>query len=293
MPNRPRIAILGRIATGATSQREDRLAVPLSLTDAVWAAGGEPIIIAPARYPEATELDGLNWGHRLKGIDAVLMPGGGDLDPKTYGQTAQTTELYGVNPTQDRADLSLIHYALAAGLPLLTVCRGTQALNVALGGTLHQHIGEAHRNLGHPVTLSAQTAAALGIKTSSPELSAASTNEVTLTASCHHHQALDQVAPELEVLATSADGFIEAVQVRGAGWAFGVQWHPEDNYRVEPANLDLFKALVEQGTLHSQPHKLAPKTAPKTAQKNEPGHSAEPTLFARLRARNPLKRVRG
>ena len=266
MPNRfrPRIAILGRIATGSTSQREDRLAVPLSLTDALWAAGAEPIVIAPARYPEATELDGLNWGRRLTGIHGVLLPGGADLDPKTYGQTPETIELYGVNPTQDRADLSLIHYALSNGLPLLTICRGTQALNVALGGTLHQHIGEGHRNLGQKIQLDAATAGALGI--------AVDGTHATLTASCHHHQALDEVAPELKVLATSADGFVEAVRVQGVPWAFGVQWHPEDNYKAEAANLDIFKALVAQ------------------AQKNEPGQTAEPTLFALFRKRATLRR---
>jgi putative glutamine amidotransferase len=192
------------------------------------------------------------------------MPGGADLDPKTYGQEPQTGELYGVNAAQDRADLSLIHYALSRNLPLLTVCRGTQALNVALGGTLQQHIGEAHRNLGHKITLDAATSGQLGMS--------ASGEAVTLTASCHHHQALDDLAPELAVLATSTDGFIEAVRVKGANWAYGVQWHPEDNYKAEAANLDIFKALVVQ------------------AQKNEPGHATEPTLFARFRKRATLRR---
>ena len=266
MPNRyrPRIAVLGRIATGSTSQREDRLAIPLSLADAIWAAGGEPVVIAPARYPEATELDGLNWSRRLIGIEAVLMPGGADLDPQSYGQEPQTSELYGVNATQDRADLSLIHYALAKDLPLLTICRGTQALNVALGGTLQQHIGEAHRNLGHKLTLDEATSAQLGMSDSG--------EAVTLTASCHHHQALDDLASELTVLATSADGFVEAVKVKGAAWAYGVQWHPEDNYKAEVANLNIFKALVAQ------------------AQKNEPSLSTEPTLFALFRKRATLRR---
>ena len=266
MPNRyrPRIAILGRIATGSTSQREDRLAIPLSLADAIWAAGGEPIVIAPARYPEATELDGLNWSRRLVGIEAVLMSGGADLDPQSYGQEPQTGELYGVNAVQDRADLSLIHYALAKDLPLLTICRGTQALNVALGGTLQQHIGEAHRNLGHKITLDERTAAELNLKSDAGTL--------TLTASCHHHQALDDLAPELTVLATSADGFVEAVKVKGATWAYGVQWHPEDNYKAEVANFNMFRALVAQ------------------AQKNEPSLSAEPTLFARFKKRATLRR---
>ena len=263
--DRPRIAILGRIATGSTSQREDRLAVPLSLTDAVWAAGGEPIVIAPARYPEATELDGLNWSQRLSGIQAVLMPGGADLDPKAYGQVADSDELYGVNAVQDRADLSLVHYALAQGLPLLTICRGTQVLNVALGGTLHQHIGDTHRSLGHKVELDSETSAALGLKPGTD-------GATSLTASCHHHQALDLIAPELTVLATAADGVVEAVKVKGAEWAFGVQWHPEDNYRVETANLDIFKALVAQ------------------AKKSGPGLSTEPTLFERFKTRATLRR---
>jgi putative glutamine amidotransferase len=262
--DRPRIAILGRIATGSTSQREDRLAVPLSLTDAVWAAGGEPIVIAPARYPEATELDGLNWGQRLNGIQAVLMPGGADLDPKSYGQTAETAELYGVNAVQDRADLSLVHYALAQGLPLLTICRGTQVLNVALGGTLHQHVGDSHRNLGHKITLDPKTAFDLGINSGE--------SQATLSASCHHHQALNIVASELTVLASSSDGIVEAVRVRGVAWAFGVQWHPEDNYKAEPANLDIFKALVAQ------------------AKKSGPGLPTEPTLFERIKTRATLRR---
>jgi putative glutamine amidotransferase len=261
---RPRIAILGRIATGSTSQREDRLAIPLSLTDAVWVAGGEPIVIAPARSSNSASEEGLNWSQRLAGIDAVLMPGGADFDPKSYGQEPETTELYGINATQDRADLSLIHFALAKNLPLLTICRGTQALNIALGGTLQQHIGEAHRNLGHKITLDERTAAELNLKSDAGAL--------TLSASCHHHQALDDLAPELTVLATSADGFVEAVKVKGAAWAYGVQWHPEDNYKVEPANLDIFKALVAQ------------------AQKNEPGLATEPTLFERFRTRATLRR---
>ena len=274
MPNnqRPRIAILGRIATGATSQREDRLAVPLSLTDAIWAAGGEPIVFAPARYPEATDADGLNWAQRLQGVQAVLMPGGADIDPRFYGQVAQTSELYGVNPTQDQADISLVRFALSSNLPLLAICRGTQVLNVALGGTLHQHIGEAHRNLGHQVALDAETARSLGIQTREDALPGASRPNVLLTASCHHHQALDQVAQGLTVLATSADGFVEAVKVREAWWAYGVQWHPEDNYRAEPANLDIFRELVAQ------------------AKKSGPGLSTEPTLLARIRTRATLRR---
>jgi putative glutamine amidotransferase len=129
---RPRIAILGRFAESTSVTRYAGLVNARRLVEAVWAAGGEPVTLLP--------VSGSNWAERLAGISGVIMPGGSDVNPRAYGQEPSSENIYGVDDLQDEVDLTMVGYVLKVGMPLLSICRGYQVTNVALGGKLLQHM---------------------------------------------------------------------------------------------------------------------------------------------------------
>ena len=220
---RPRIAIVARFAESTSATRYEAIVTARRLAEGVWAAGGEPLTFLA--------VSGSDWTQRLDGIDGVLMPGGADVDPRNYGQDRTSDHLYGIDPMQDEVDISLIRHVLATGLPMLAICRGLQITNVALGGTLTQHMDSPHLHHVASVTVDSH-AAELGLTGS------------TLEASCYHHQAIDELADGLTVIARAAEGHVEAVKIESTGWAFGVQWHPEDNYDTERGQSEIFEQFV-------------------------------------------------
>ena len=224
-PVRPRIAILGRFADTTSVTRYKGLVTALKLAEAVWASGGEPITMLPVA--------GSDWSERLVGISGVLMPGGSDIDPASYGQEHETEHLYGIDALQDEVDLSLVRFAIAEGIPLLTICRGTQIVNVAFGGTLVQHMEEDHRHHVAMVKIDSHVAE-LGLE------------QDVIMASCYHHQVLQKVGAGLEVIAYSAEGHVEAVAIESKGWAFGLQWHPEDTWDTDKNQAAIFKKFVAE-----------------------------------------------
>ena len=226
---RPRIAILGRFAEGTTVTRYRGLVTAQALAEAVWAAGGEPLTFLP--------VSNSNWSERMVGIDGVLMPGGGDLDPSHYSTEVMTDEIYGVDALQDQADFELVKWAIDNAIPLLAICRGCQLVNVALGGNLIQHMADDHRHKVHEVKLGA--VGELGISGDSVEVS------------CYHHQAIDELGSGIEVIGTSADGVVEAIKIPSKAWAFGVQWHPEDNFATNSQQLALFERFVGEAASFS------------------------------------------
>jgi putative glutamine amidotransferase len=226
--HRPRIAILARFAESTSATRYAAIVTARRLADAVWAAGGEPLTMIAAAGPAGTD-----WAERLRGIDGVLMPGGADINPTAYGQEISSEHVYDVDDTADEADISMVRYALSAGIPVLAICRGLQITNVALGGTLVQHMGAPHQHHVAPVTID-KYFDELGL------------SSATVEASCYHHQMIDQVAPGLEVIGRSTEGYVEAVKMDAPAWAFGVQWHPEDNYDSNAPQLDLFRRFVAE-----------------------------------------------
>ena len=142
---RPRIAILARFAETTSATRYSAIITARRLAEAVWAAGGEPITLLP--------VSGSDWSERLGGIDGVLMPGGADINPRTYGQEISSEHVYDVDDLADEADISLTKYALEKGIPFFAICRGLQITNVALGGTLIQHMDSPHQHHVAPVTI--------------------------------------------------------------------------------------------------------------------------------------------
>lgn len=223
--HRPRIAILGRFAAHTSATRYAAVITARRLAELVWAAGGEPITMLPVA--------GSDWAERLRGIDGVLMPGGADISPATYGQSITSEHVVDIDDLADEADISLVRFALASELPFFAICRGLQITNVALGGTLVQHMDSPHQHHVADVTFDSHVDE-LGL------------SNATVEASCYHHQMIDEVAPGIKVIARSAEGHVEAAKIPARGWAFGVQWHPEDNYDTNAPQLEMLRQFVRE-----------------------------------------------
>lgn len=188
-------------------------AVKREYVDAVVAAGGVPHllpILDPALAPVM-----------LRGIDGLLLTGGGDIDPAVYGAD-QHPEVYGLNPARDAWELAL---ARANTVPVLGICRGSQVLNVAAGGTLVQHLPDitevCHRELERQHDLVHEVDVVPGSRLH------AVAGGLRLGVNTLHHQAVDRVGKGLLVSGWSTDGVVEAIEATGDRPVLGVQWHPE------------------------------------------------------------------
>lgn len=187
------------------------------------AAGAIPVVLPPTGTDHLAPL--------LDRLDGICLSGGPDLDPAAYGAHDRHTELGPTEPSLDAFELSLVKLALQRDLPILAICRGAQALNVACGGTLHQHIAdhrqtEAATEPTHQVTIEPHTRLHRIMRSR------------TVDVNSFHHQAVDQVGEGLRVTARASDGTIEGIE--GDGFTVGVQWHAE----TLVAHSNLFEALV-------------------------------------------------
>jgi putative glutamine amidotransferase len=210
--------------------------LPLSYAEQVAAAGGVPVLLPP--------LPGMTAAVRR--LDALVLSGGGDVDPAGYGAPPhpQTSR---VQPGRDRAELDLLAAALAAGLPVLAICRGLQILNVLRGGTLRQHLPEAGGHRAGPGTFGThQVRVAPGSRLGRLHRAAVrppdAGGELWLDVPTAHHQAIGRLGAGLVATAWAADGTIEAVETApadGDAFLIAVQWHPE-----EGADPRLFRALT-------------------------------------------------
>lgn len=228
---RPLIAVPARFSASASALRYAADVTARALLEAIYAAGGEPLVVHPVA-PNAT-IDVEAVAQRLWFADGIVLPGGGDLAAHWSGQSPHESQ-YDVDEEQDAFDLAIARFALDRGVPLLAICRGNQVVNVARGGDLVQDLGEAdHRHLVHRIEVDA--AATLADLTGpSP------------TISCYHHQGLGALGDGLRPVALSGDGVIEAVELKDAtSWYLGIQWHPEDTAATDPHQAAIFGALVE------------------------------------------------
>ncbi|HEV7957252.1 MAG TPA: gamma-glutamyl-gamma-aminobutyrate hydrolase family protein [Marisediminicola sp.] len=232
---RPIIGIttyLERAQTGAWDVRAAFL--PAVYLDGVTEAGGIAVLLPP--QPASDEI----VDRVLDSIDGLVLSGGADVDPARYGQEAHEKTAI---PRADRDawEHALIRRAIDREVPFLGICRGAQLLNVALGGTLHQHLPEIVGSEKYqPAPAEFGTVDVLVSKESrlSAVLGRTASN---LSVRCYHHQALARVADALTVTALSEDGVIEAVELSGLPFGIAVQWHPEQ----DAADRRLFEGLVE------------------------------------------------
>ena len=212
-----------------------------SYLHAIAGAGGAPVLV-PLSLPEAA------LGTIFERLDGLVLPGGPDVAPAFYGQDPHP-ELGHVDGELDRTELTLARWAADADRPTLAICRGIQVLNVALGGTLYQDIAsqlpdalEHHRftSRGYPANDQAHTV------TVAPSCRlAAALGAVEVVTNSRHHQAVEGPAPGLAVVAHTADGLIEGVEMPDARFIVGVQWHPENLVDEDPIMHRLFEAFVE------------------------------------------------
>jgi putative glutamine amidotransferase len=224
----PLVLIVGRVSPEAKGVRGEPFAAGRRYFHAVARAGGTPLMLPPilSLVDEVPDL--------LGRVDAVVLHGGGDVDPRHYGQEATAEQLYGIVAEHDEMELAVVRAAVEADVPMLAICRGMQVLNVALGGTLLQDIGtESHWLHYNEVSLDAGSRVAKAMGTETP-------------GACHcvHHQSLDRVADGLEITGRSADGIIHAAELSAAHWIVATQWHPEDSADTDPQQQGLFDELL-------------------------------------------------
>ncbi|GAA0954052.1 gamma-glutamyl-gamma-aminobutyrate hydrolase family protein [Nonomuraea longicatena] len=190
-------------------------------------AGGQPVLLPPEGDPASL----------VERLDGLILAGGGDISPWRYSEPPDTRTGY-VREFRDDAEFALVQAALAIDLPFLGVCRGMQILNVALGGSLHQHLPDV---VGH--TDHAPEPGVFGVMrtllTEGGSLAKILDADEVMVPH-YHHQGIKRLGEGLVVTAVHTDGVIEGIEVEGAGFAHGVQWHPEAGQ-----DLTLFYALVE------------------------------------------------
>lgn len=218
---------------GAT--RKPASFTPSSYSDLVAEAGGRPLLLpACGADPEAgaTEV--------VEVLDGLVVIGGLDVDPSLYGHDPDPM-LGRTDLVRDRSELALLRRALEVELPILAICRGHQLLNVALGGTLHQHVPDLLGHEGHQAGFGAY--ATRTVRVAMGTTTAAIVGDAP-TVSCSHHQVVDQLGTGLVATAWSVEEpgvtpVVEAMELAGYPFCCSVQWHPEDRRDLAP-----FAALV-------------------------------------------------
>jgi putative glutamine amidotransferase len=197
-------------------------------------AGGVPVLIPPGES---------NHESLYGRLDAMILTGGGDIHPNRYGGQAHST-IYMTDADRDEMEIAIVRQVIELQIPTLAICRGAQVVNVALGGTLHPHIPDVYGELVqhrlppreptlHRVQVDANSA--LGGLLGVAEFEAAS----------WHHQSIDEVGSNLQVVARASDGVVEAIEMRSHPWLVAVQWHPELTAATDPVQQRLFDALVD------------------------------------------------
>ena len=213
----------------------------ISYLKAVAGAAGAPVLVP-------LDLDEGALQSIYDRLDGLVLPGGIDVSPDIYGE-APHEKLGRVDDALDRAELALARWAVGDHRPLLAICRGIQVLNVALGGTLYQDIPsqwpdalehDRFRSRGYPPTDRAHD-----VSVESGSRLAAALGVTSVMTNSRHHQAIKAPASELAVVARTSDGLIEGVEIPGANFVVGVQWHPENLVDEDPAMRRLFEAFVK------------------------------------------------
>ncbi len=226
---RPLVGITTYVTPAKFGSWEELTAlVPADYVRAVERAGGRALLVPPSD-------DGVE--ETLEALDALIFSGGSDLDPETYGQEAHP-ETKGVVEGRDRAELALLQAALARDMPVLAVCRGSQVLNVALGGDLVQHLPDVVGDEKHKHTPGEYADHEVDVL---PETRLGALLGDRAPVKSHHHQGFGRLGSGLRESARADDGTIEGLEDPSRRFALGVLWHPEAG-----EDMRLFEALVEE-----------------------------------------------
>src|SRR5918999_1822211 len=219
--------------------------------DAIQAAGGLAYMIPPdactAEEPDAA----------LDVLDALVLAGGADVDPAYYGAPRHPRTL-GTTPERDAAEIPLARRAVERDLPLLGICRGMQLMNVALGGSLIQHLPDDVGHGDHRRHLGSFDGADHDVRLAPGSLAARTCGELTHATKTHHHQGVDRLGDGLVASGWSVlDDLVEAIEVPAASWVLGVQWHPE----VDPASPVVAALVAAAAQAQTDATSISPRTA--------------------------------
>lgn len=208
--------------------------VPMNYIEHIQRAGGVALLIPP---DPALESD----PHLvLDRLDGLLLVGGPDIEASRYGAEAHPAAEPAA-PLRDAVELALLDAAVARELPTLGICRGMEVINVARGGTLHQHLPEESGGEEHRRVVGSFAGNEHGVRVEAGSRAGRAAGAVPRPVASHHHQAVAEVGEGLRVTARSAgDDVVEAIESDGSGWLLGVQWHPE----ADPGSR-VIAALVE------------------------------------------------
>jgi putative glutamine amidotransferase len=204
--------------------------------DSVIDAGMTPVILPNGQDPEVAS-------RLVSTLDGLLLSGGDDVDPASYGEEVTATKRHDI--AVDRFEAALIQAARAQGKPVLAICRGLQILNVALGGSLHQEVNQnsdSHPAMGKDMTPDDWEARAHVVHFEGDSTLAGIYGSTEAKVNSLHHQGVSRLADGLIVEGRTDDGLIEAARHEGDWWALGVQWHPE---RMEGDHQGVFSAFRE------------------------------------------------
>lgn len=242
MAVKPRIAMTTWRRTMPTflNDRTDLYTLGAEYPQSVLDAGGLPVLL-PHHDPDDAE-------RVLEGFDGVIVVGGDDVDPVSYGASNHGVSK-GTSASADASDQAFARAALDLGLPLFAICRGCQVLNVALGGTLHQdiaHLGDVHppissapdevMGMRHPITIEPTS-----------NLAKAYGGDTARVVNSIHHQGIDRIAPGFHAVAWASDGLVEAIEPdEASSRVLAVQWHPEKI--TDEGDHVLFDHFVQQMT---------------------------------------------
>jgi len=235
------LALIGITCGMKTQAGKSVVAIPEAYIQAVFKAGGLPVII-----PETVslaEFDGLR-----QRLDGLLLTGGADVNPLRFNGKLNS-KVYGIDEQRDEVEINLARLAASTGWPFLGICRGIQVINVALGGTLftdimdqmpgalkHDYDSITERDFeAHPVQLEPDSLLARTLF---------SVGAPSVRVNSLHHQGIEKVAAGLRPTAAAPDRLVEAVELPGHPFGLGVQWHPEA-MPDSPQMQALFRAFVE------------------------------------------------
>ncbi len=204
---------------------------------------GVPVLI-PASPTAACVATLLNW------LDGIILTGSrSNVQPSLYGGPPHPEGVH-EDPARDSATLPLIRAAVARGVPLLAVCRGFQELNVALGGTLHQRLQDLPDRIDHSTPLQPSPKVRQGKAHTIRVVPGSWLHQIAratgIAVNSLHNQGIDRLAPRLVAEGYAPDGTIEAVRVaNAAGFAVGIQWHPEYDFPTDAVSRRIFEAFGE------------------------------------------------
>lgn len=239
-PARPAIGICTSLERARWSVWDQRAALlPFSYITEIQRAGGLALMVPPD--PQLVE----DPDELLDRIDGLILAGGADIDPASYGAELHS-ETNGTVPERDRVEIELTRRALQRDMPVLGICRGMQLINVAMGGTLRQHVPELVGHDDHRRRPGSFVGSDHDVRLHPGSLAARSAGEILHGTKSHHHQGVEVVGEGLVVTGLSAlDKLPEAIEAPACRFVLGVQWHPEADEQSR-----VIGALVEQAREH-------------------------------------------